>query len=69
MAQHAGRRRRHGGVRGLSAGAAAPFPDAVEVGYEALESLYKQRTKLAGKARRVYLAGEEAGGNLAAASP
>jgi acetyl esterase/lipase len=43
-----------------------PFPDAIEVGYEALEWLYKQRTKLAGKGARVYLAGEEAGGNLAA---
>ena len=43
-----------------------PFPDATEVGYEALEWLYKQRTKLAGKGAPVYLAGEEAGGNLAA---
>jgi acetyl esterase len=44
-----------------------PFPDAIEVGYEALEWLYKQRNRLAGKGARVYLAGEEAGGNLAAA--
>ncbi|MGJ7486627.1 alpha/beta hydrolase [Variovorax sp. LT2P21] len=43
-----------------------PFPDAIEVGYEALEWLYKQRTKLGGKGARIYLAGEEAGGNLAA---
>jgi acetyl esterase len=43
------------------------FPDAVETGYAALEALYKQRTKLAGNGAPVYLAGEEAGGNLAAA--
>jgi acetyl esterase len=44
-----------------------PFPEPIEVGYAALEWLYKQRVKLAGKGTRVYLAGEEAGGNLAAA--
>ena len=44
-----------------------PFPEPIEVGYAALEWLYKQRVKLAGKGARVYLAGEEAGGNLAAA--
>ncbi|MDP9902915.1 alpha/beta hydrolase [Variovorax ginsengisoli] len=44
-----------------------PFPDAIEVGYEALAWLYKHRAKFAGKGARVYLAGEEAGGNLAAA--
>jgi len=44
-----------------------PFPDAIEVGYEALEWLYKHRVKLAGKGARIYLAGEEAGGNVAAA--
>src|SRR5438105_9424461 len=43
------------------------FPDAVEAGYVALEWTYKQRTKLAGKDAPVYLAGDEAGGNLAAA--
>ena len=43
-----------------------PFPDAIEVGYEALGWLYKQRAKFAGKGAQVYLAGEEAGGNLAA---
>jgi len=43
------------------------FPDAVEAGYAALEWLYKQRSKLGGKDARVYLAGDEAGGNLAAA--
>jgi acetyl esterase/lipase len=43
------------------------FPEAVEAGYAALEWTYKQRAKLAGKEARVYLAGDEAGGNLAAA--
>lgn len=43
------------------------FPDAVEAGYAALEWVYKQRNKLAGNGARVYLAGDEAGGNLAAA--
>lgn len=45
----------------------APFPEPIEVGYAALEWLYKQRVKLGGKGAQVYLAGEEAGGNLAAA--
>ena len=43
------------------------FPDAVEAGYATLEWLYKERGKLAGKGAPVFLAGEEAGGNLAAA--
>ncbi|VWX63039.1 Acetyl esterase/lipase [Burkholderiales bacterium 8X] len=43
-----------------------PFPEPIEVGYAALEWLYKQRTKLAGKGTTLYLAGEEAGGNVAA---
>jgi acetyl esterase len=43
------------------------FPDAVEAGYVALEWVYKQRNKLGGKGAPVYLAGDEAGGNLAAA--
>ncbi|MFL6694525.1 MAG: alpha/beta hydrolase [Ramlibacter sp.] len=46
---------------------AHPFPQAVDAGYAALEWTYKQRTKLAGAGAKVYLAGEEAGGNLAAA--
>ena len=46
---------------------AHPFPQAVEAGYGALEWLYKQRVKLAGAEPRIYVAGEEAGGNLAAA--
>jgi acetyl esterase/lipase len=45
----------------------SPFPEPIEVGYAALEWLYKQRVKLGGKGAQVYLAGEEAGGNLAAA--
>ena len=44
-----------------------PFPQAVEAGYAALEWLYKNRTKLAGAGARVFLAGDEAGGNIAAA--
>jgi acetyl esterase len=43
------------------------FPEAVEAGYAALEWTYKQRNKLGGKGAPVYLAGDEAGGNLAAA--
>jgi acetyl esterase len=43
------------------------FPDAVEAGYAALEWLYKQRTRLAGTGAPLFVAGEEAGGNLAAA--
>jgi acetyl esterase len=46
---------------------AHPFPQAVETGYAALEWAYKNRNKLAGTGARVYVAGEEAGGNLAAA--
>jgi acetyl esterase/lipase len=46
---------------------AHPFPQAVDVGYGVLEWAYKNRTKLAGTGAPVYLAGEEAGGNLAAA--
>lgn len=46
---------------------ANPFPQAVEAGYAALEWLQKQRVKLAGADPRIYVAGEEAGGNLAAA--
>jgi acetyl esterase len=44
-----------------------PFPEPIEVGYAVLEWLYRQRARLAGKGARVFLAGEEAGGNLAAA--
>lgn len=43
------------------------FPDAVEAGYVALEWLFKQRNRLAGTGAPLFVAGEEAGGNLAAA--
>jgi acetyl esterase len=44
-----------------------PFPDGVDTGYGVLEWLYKHRVKLAGQGARIFLAGEEAGGNMAAA--
>ncbi|MBA4266653.1 MAG: alpha/beta hydrolase [Comamonadaceae bacterium] len=43
------------------------FPDAVEAGYAALEWLHRQRSRLAGKDAPLFVAGEEAGGNIAAA--
>jgi acetyl esterase len=46
---------------------AHPFPQAVETGFAALQWAYKHRSKLAGTGARVFVAGEEAGGNLAAA--
>lgn len=46
---------------------AHPFPQAIDVGYGVLEWAYKHRAKLAGTGAPVFLAGEEAGGNLAAA--
>jgi len=44
-----------------------PFPAGIETGYAALDWLHKHRVKLAGRGARIYLAGEEAGGNIAAA--
>jgi len=44
-----------------------PFPNAAEVGYGVLKWVFKQRSKLGGPGAEVYLAGEEAGGNVAAA--
>ncbi len=44
-----------------------PFPQPIEVGYAVLQWLYKHRVRLAGKGAALFLAGEEAGGNLAAA--
>ncbi|MCB1954115.1 MAG: alpha/beta hydrolase [Rhodocyclaceae bacterium] len=44
-----------------------PFPAAVESGYAALLWAYRQRSRLAGRDARLFVAGEEAGGNLAAA--
>lgn len=46
---------------------AHPFPQAVEAGYAALVWAAKARHKLAGTGAPVFVAGEEAGGNLAAA--
>jgi len=46
---------------------ANPFPQAIEAGYAALVWAFKARQKLAGKDAPVFVAGEEAGGNLAAA--
>ena len=45
----------------------APFPAAIDVGYDALQWLYRQRVRIGGRDTRIYVAGEEAGGNLAAA--
>jgi acetyl esterase/lipase len=44
-----------------------PFPQPVNTGYDVLKWVYRNRTKLGGQGALVYLAGEEAGGNLAAA--
>jgi len=44
-----------------------PFPQALQAGYAALVWAWKARRKLAGKGAPVFVAGEEAGGNLAAA--
>jgi acetyl esterase len=46
---------------------AHPFPEAVEAGYDALQWLERQRRRLAGPHAPLYVAGEDAGGNLAAA--
>ena len=46
---------------------AHPFPHAVEAGYAALVWLQKHRAKFAGPDAPIILAGEEAGGNIAAA--
>jgi acetyl esterase/lipase len=44
-----------------------PFPAGVEAAYAALEWLNKNRRRLAGTSAPLFVAGEEAGGNLAAA--
>jgi len=44
-----------------------PFPQPVDTGYDVLRWVHRNRTKLGGQGALVYLAGEEAGGNLAAA--
>ncbi|WP_139351986.1 alpha/beta hydrolase [Polaromonas sp. A23] len=46
---------------------AHPFPQAVEAGYDALVWAWKARHKLAGHEAPMFVAGEEAGGNIAAA--
>ncbi|WPB55268.1 alpha/beta hydrolase [Xylophilus sp. GOD-11R] len=44
-----------------------PFPAGIETGYAALDWLHRHRMKVGGRGARIYLAGEEAGGNIAAA--
>jgi acetyl esterase/lipase len=44
-----------------------PFPQPVDTGYDVLKWVHRNRVKLGGQGALVYLAGEEAGGNLAAA--
>lgn len=44
-----------------------PFPEALELVFSALEHLGDTRATWAGKASKLFVAGEEAGGNLAAA--
>lgn len=46
---------------------AKPFPAALEAGHAALDWVWRRRARLAGSAARLVVAGEEAGGNLAAA--
>lgn len=46
---------------------AHPFPHAIEAGYDALMWAFKARHKLAGHDAPLFVAGEEAGGNIAAA--
>jgi len=45
-----------------------PFPQAPEAAFAALMHLHKHRRQYAGASARLFLAGEEAGGNLAAAA-
>lgn len=49
------------------AGALHPFPEALEAMHRVLQRLSDQRARWAGKAAELFVAGEEAGGNLAAA--
>ena len=44
-----------------------PFPQPVDTGYDVLKWVHRNRTKVGGQGASVYLAGEEAGGNVAAA--
>lgn len=43
-----------------------PFPYALTAAFAALAALYRQRASFAGKSSKLFVAGEEAGGNLAA---
>ncbi|MFG1465748.1 alpha/beta hydrolase [Xanthobacter sp. DSM 24535] len=43
-----------------------PFPYPLEIAYAALEAVHRQRAKWSGKRALLLVAGEEAGGNLAA---
>ncbi len=49
------------------AGAACPFPGAVEAMYTLLWRLHDRRAQWASRTAKLFVAGEEAGGNLAAA--
>jgi len=44
-----------------------PFPEGIEAAYAALVWLHRERRRLSGAHAPVFVAGEEAGGNLAAA--
>lgn len=44
-----------------------PFPAALETMFGLLQALYRERGRYASRASRLFVAGEEAGGNLAAA--
>ena len=46
---------------------ANPFPQALEASYAALERIARDKARWVGKNAPLYVAGEEAGGNLAAA--
>ncbi len=48
-------------------GPAHPFPDAVEAMYALLRHLHDHRAQWAARTSKLFVAGEEAGGNLAAA--
>lgn len=45
----------------------ARFPQALEIAYAALETIARDKARWVGKRAPLYVAGEEAGGNLAAA--
>src|SRR5258708_9464157 len=49
------------------AGREHPFPAALEIAFAVLQRLHKDRAHWAGRASKLFVAGEEAGGNLAAA--